>query len=176
MPTSRHPVWELYNEYRTMRLNAKYYSIQLKKAIKWNRLTEGLVALFSSSAIVSWIFTSWGLIAWKILGSLAAMITIYRFYFQKPYDNIVKFERMTTFYKGIEFQLETLCRKIKELRAYDNSLLKDFEEIVIRRQTFAQTYGDTERDEKLLKRLQEEVKRELPVENFYEPEGDINER
>ena len=166
-----HPVWEVYNEYRTMWLNAKYYSIQLQRSIKWNRLTEGLVALFSSSAIVSWIFTSWGLITWKILGSLAATITIYRFYFQKPYDNIVKFERMTTFYKGIEFQLETLCRKIKELRNYDASLLKDFEEIVVRRQTFAQTDGDLGRDEKLLKKLQEEVKRELPVETFYVPEG-----
>lgn len=170
MPT-RHPVWEVYNEYRTMRLNTKYYSIQLKRSIRWNKLTEGLVALFSSSAIVSWIFTSWGLIAWKILGSLAAIITIYRVYFQKPYDNIVKFERMTTFYRDIEFQLETLCRKISELRAYDNSLLKDFEEIVVQRQTFARTDGDLGRDEKLLKKLQEDVKRELPVENFYEPEG-----
>lgn len=78
---------------------------------------------------------------------------------------------MTTFYRDIEFQLETLCRKISELRAYDNSLLKDFEEIVVQRQTFARTDGDLGRDEKLLKKLQEDVKRELPVENFYEPEG-----
>lgn len=155
-----------------MRLNVKYYLVKLKQANTWNKVTEWLIGICSSSAIIAWVSTPWGLTIWKVLGSLAVLLVVYRNFVLKPYDNIMMFERRVTFYRGVEFQLETVCRKIRELRVYNDSLRKDFEEIIVRRQTFAQTDGDSVGNKKLLQRIQEEVNRELPLEYFYEPEGD----
>src|SRR5690606_5566481 len=107
----RHPVWNVYDEYRTARLNVKYYSCQLAVLQKRNFWVEVVLAASSSSAIAGlWLFqTLAGVVVWKMLGSVAAVLAIYQ-PLAKLTEHIRNLEERITAYRGLELDLERLTR------------------------------------------------------------------
>ena len=164
------PVWNVYDEYRTAKLNVKYYSYKLLRATKCNFIGELLLAISSSSSIGGlWLFESWldGFL-WKALGTVAAFLAVYRTV-AKPSENIRKLEQRVTAYRSMEFDLERLSRNISDNKNYDEGMKRQFNSIMNRKQAFVLSYVDPETDDDLHEKCTAEVNRELPAENFFIP-------
>jgi len=168
----RHPVWLVYDEYRTTRLNVKYYSSKLARARKVNLGIEIIIALSSSSAVAAtWLVsTAPGERAWALLGSLAAVLAVYRVT-AKTSDRLQALEQRVTSYRALEFDLQGIVREIARHGTYDAALESRFDSILDRRKNLALSYNDPPPDERLLRRCFEQVKRELPADRFPVPQG-----
>ncbi|MCK9420359.1 MAG: hypothetical protein M0R70_13360 [Nitrospirae bacterium] len=74
----QHPVWDIYDEYRTARLNARINEYHLANYKKWNFLVEFTLALTASSSVASFWF--WqdapGQTVWKYLSVLTAVLAV----------------------------------------------------------------------------------------------------
>lgn len=46
-------VWDIYDNYRTARLNVKYHCIRLERLEKWNSVLEILVAITAPGSVIS---------------------------------------------------------------------------------------------------------------------------
>ena len=75
---NEHPVWDVYNEYRTARFSVRYYEKQLANLRRKNFFIEFILAASVSSGVVGlWLWeTAVGGIIWKILVTLAAILAI----------------------------------------------------------------------------------------------------
>lgn len=164
----RHPVWDLYDMLRTMKLNVKYYKEKQRRISKFNSTTELLLAILSSSAAAAWLNSNWGLVAWKILGSCATVLAVYR-YVNKPSETIKKIENRITFYDTATSELEKLCREITTCGQYNDEIRLRFESLSDRIATFRVSYIDSDKDDELNEKCTEEVNREHPVNSFYIP-------
>lgn len=170
--SSQHPVWAVYDEYRTARLNAKYYTEKLRRTTRSNFLIELLLALSSSSAVAAiWLLqTPVGELAWKVLGPVAAILAVYR-PVAKLSDKLKALEQRVTAYRAIEFDLQALVRRINEAKRYDSPLRSQLYAILERKKNFALSYTDTAIDEPLRRHCYDEVNAELPRDLFFVPEG-----
>lgn len=166
-----HPVWEVYNEYRTARLNVKYYSAKLASLQRRNLWIEWLLAAASSSTVAGlWFFqTMAGEVVWKLLGSVAAMLAVYQ-PIAKLAEQIRRLEERVTAYRGLELDLERLSRKIAHRGAYDDELIQQFEALMDQKGEVVRSYIDPKVDEKLQEKCEAEVLDELPVSRFLVPE------
>ncbi len=74
-----HPVWDVYDLYRTARLNVCYYSTKLNRFQSYNFLIEITLAITASSSAVAALWF-WehpvGEIVWKILGVISALLAV----------------------------------------------------------------------------------------------------
>jgi hypothetical protein len=164
------PVWNVYDEYRTAKLNVKYYSYKLANATKWDFHVSLILAISSSSSISGlWLLEKWqNGILWKGLGAIAAFLAVYRTV-AKSSESIRKLEQRVTAYRAIEFDLERLTRDISENKSYDEEMKRKFNSIMDRKQAFVLSYVDSEKNDDLNIKCACEVNRELPVENFFIP-------
>ena len=168
-----HPVWDVYDLYRTARLNVKYFSGRLNKLQRLNFWMEFiLAATASSSAIAAFALwqTSIGGKVWQILGALAAILAI-----MKPLLNLTekirKIEEVITGYRVLENDLKKIEVLIRQRKAYDKELSDKFLAALDRMDELIIRYTESSEDEKLKKRCQDEVLHELPPDHFYIPEG-----
>ena len=166
-----HPVWEVYNEYRTARLNVKYYSSKLGTLQRRNFWIELTLALTASSGIAGlWVFETWlGGYAWKAAGTVAAVLAVYR-PVARLSEGIRRIEERVTAYRGLELDLERLCRDIRRRGQYDSELRDRFDAVMDRKGDVVRSYIDTQIDEPLRESCESQVNQELPVEGFFVPE------
>lgn len=169
-----HPVWDVYDLYRTTRLNVKYFSARLSRLQRINFWMEFiLAATASSSAIAAFALwqTSIGGKVWQALGALAAVLAI-----MKPLLNLTekirKIEEVITGYRVLEYDLKKIAVAVSQRKAYDKELSDKFSNSLDRMAELAIKYNESSEDKKLKKKCQEEVMKELPPEHFYIPEGE----
>jgi hypothetical protein len=168
-----HPVWDVYDLYRTARLNVKYYCGRLSKLQRLNFWMEFILAATASSSAIA-AFALWqtqlGGKVWQILGALAAVLAI-----MKPLLNLTekirKLEEIITGYRILEHDLKKLEVSIRQKGAYDKELYDKFVAALDRMDSLVIKYTESSEDKTLKKRCQAEVMAELPSERFYIPEG-----
>ena len=167
-----HPVVDVYNQYRTARLNVRYLEAELKRRRKYVFWVEFLIAVSaSSSAATAWFFQgAIGSILWKALSGLTALLTIAK-PLLKLSDKIRRGEEMLVGYKALDFDLERLTISIRERKAYDDELKKQFAVALEKKGRLMQADKESEPDEALLNECYEKVLRELPEDSFYVPEN-----
>jgi hypothetical protein len=167
-----HPVWDVYDLYRTARLNVKYYCGRLNKIQRLNFWMEfALAATASSSAIAG--FTLWkttiGGWVWQVLGVIAAILAI-----MKPLLNLSekmrKLEEIVTGYRVLEHDLRKIEVAIRQRRIYDKELYEEFLEALDRMDNLVMKSVESSEDKILKKKCQDEVLIELPSRHFYIPE------
>ena len=75
---TKHPVWDVYDEYKTARLNVRYYEKKVSRLRHRNLLIEIVLALSVSSGVAGlWLWeTAVGGIIWKVLTTLAAFLAV----------------------------------------------------------------------------------------------------
>lgn len=74
-----HPVWGVYDLYRTARLNVKYYAARMHRLEQINFWMELFIAVTAPSSAITglWFWdTQIGGILWKSLGMVAAVAAI----------------------------------------------------------------------------------------------------
>lgn len=166
----RHEVWEVYDELRTARLNTKYYSCVLDRRVTQNFWVEFTLAASASAGVAgAWVFSSpQGQLAWKILGSVSAVLAVYRAVAGLS-EEIRKLERRVTAYRELEFAWEAVCRRVRAERAYSRASKRLFEAALEQKQRLITSYVDPKPRRTIVERCYREVQTELPADSFYIP-------
>jgi hypothetical protein len=168
-----HPVWDVYDEYRSARLNVKYYSGRVHWLSRVNIVMEFMIAAFASSSAVAG-FTLWnsetGKVAWQILAGIAATLAILKPLLRLT-EKIKLLEETIAGYRVLEHDLRTIEISIKQRRTYDNKLRVRFAAALDRMGALAAKNDENHVDRRLKRRCQMEVAKELPASSFYIPTG-----
>lgn len=169
-----HPVWQVYDEYRTARLNVKFYSYKLYRVSMINKTFEILLAISAPSSAVAglWFWNyAYGQIAWKYLGILTAFVAVLKPIFSLQ-NSIKKYEEVLAGYQGLEYDLFKIKVQIENREVYDEELKSDYCKALDRKRELVIKEPEVSGDKShknLLERLQNEVNEELPASRFYIP-------
>lgn len=169
--SASHPVWNVYDLYRTARLNVKYYSARLTYLERLNLRMELILGICAPSSVVAGLFfwdTPIGSEIWKILGIIAAVVAV-----SKPLlkltGKIKQFEEIITGYQILEHDLFVIKISIEEKQSYDKSLQKEFKKALERKKVLVTKCPEHREYKKLKNRCTLEVNQELPVDIFFIP-------
>lgn len=168
---SRNPAWDLYDEYRTARLNAKYYTCLLRRLIRRNFWVEWILAATAPTSAIAvlavWEFPA-GKAAWGLLATTAGVLAVYK-PLGKLTDRIRQLEERVTKYRAIEFELKNIATEMRASGKYSASAQDQLREAVRKKEELALSYTDPSLDSALIRRCQDEVNKESPANRFYIP-------
>jgi hypothetical protein len=167
-----HPVWAVYDKLRTARLNVKYYGARLHRIERTNLAIEYiLLATAPSSAIAGlWFWnTEAGKTVWQSLGVLAAIAAV-----AKPPLNLTKrikdYEGILVGYRTLEYDLMEIKTLIEQRGKFDQTLQSEFKKALQREKTLVAKTPETRENKRVKKACEQEVRQELPAEQFFVPE------
>ena len=177
--TSRHPVWEVYDELRTAKLNVMYYSHLLMRAERWAKGIDVFLALTAPGSAISalWLWsTPKGRVAWAVIGFAVAVVASIKPFLGLP-ERIKKFEKLVTGYRGLEFDLHALSRLIRRDGQYGEGHVSLFNVAIERRRELVHLEPMNPQNDALVRKLEARIGDTLPPSSFYVPEsGRENER
>jgi len=166
-----HPVWDVYDLYRSAKCYTLYYSIKLNRYIWTNSFVEIILAITTSSSVVGslWLWnTAAGQHIWKYLLVVSAFLAV-----SKPIirltDKIRKYEEILIGYRALEHDLMKITIQINQSMKYEKIHRSKFLESIDRQGKLVQKSPEIKIDEKLLKVCQLRIEKELPVESFFVP-------
>lgn len=167
-----HSVWAVYDLLRTARLNTKYYSAridELKNRQFW--LDLALAVSAPSSAVAGLWFWEYpaGEAAWKVLAVVTAVVAVVKPLLQYG-SKIQTMEEVLSGYKALDHDLYTLQLEIQREGSYTTQLQGQFKEALARKGVLVGREVEHTEDKELKRRLEEEVREELPAEGFFVPE------
>lgn len=169
---SHHPVWDVYDQLRTSRLNVKYHAGLLRKYRRINFWLELILAISApTSAVAGLVFwkTEIGAVLWRVFAVIAALVAV-----AKPLlgvaNKIAKLEEILVGYKSFEHDLQCLTIAINQERKYAEVNQQRFSELLEKKRELITRNKVEIRDKRLLRICQQEVRSELPPESFFIPE------
>jgi hypothetical protein len=168
----RHPVWDVYDEYRTTLFHVKQHRLRIDHLKRFKRWTDIALAVFTpSSAITSFLFwqSTYGKLSWNILISCAAVMAIAK-PLLKTDEEIQQLIRSLGGYTMLLHELDDLRIKIRQEGSFNESVKNEFARIRSNkakwyRYTTLITLSKRQKD-----RLFNEVLTEAPVNRFFVPE------
>jgi len=167
-----HPVWSVYDKYRTARLNVKYYSRRMELAERWNFALELVLLVTAPSSAVAglWFWNAdFGKIAWQYLGVIAAFAAVL-----KPFlaltKRIKEYESVLSGYRILEFDLMEIKSLIEQKQKYDAALQSEFKKALQRERTLVGKTPETRESQKIKSQCESEVLQELPASSFFVPQ------
>lgn len=169
-----HPVWNIYDQLKTARLNVLYYEEKLcssETTQMWMQII--LAATVPSSAIAGFkVWDFWiGEYAWEFLIYFSSLIAFIQPFLGLPKKS-KKYDELVTGYKILFYDLQDIRQKIEEDQAYTNTHKKLFKAAKDRRKKLEVQETGIKVDKKLRKKCQDAVSVELPGKQFYIPNED----
>jgi hypothetical protein len=169
--SKEHPVWYVYNGYRTARLNVKYYSTRLHRIELMNKAMELCIAITAPGSGFAKLFSdSVPPYLWQVLLFTASVAAILKPVL-KFQDKIKKYQSVLNGYRGLEYDLVEIKESISQKQAYDKKLQSDYIKALKRERDLEQDDPETTHDRALIIKCQAEVNRELPPEEFFVPKN-----
>jgi len=168
--TRDHPVWDVYNELRTARLNVKCLECKIKSLRRKALALEIVMAVSGTSSIGGFWFlqNQLGTTIWKGLGAVAVVIGAIKHLF--PFgDRLVKKERLAAGYRMLEHELQCVRVCIKERGAYDAAARSEFQIALRNKRELIGQSDDEPCSKRLIKKCRISVENELPETDFYIP-------
>ncbi len=167
-----HPVWHVYDELCTAKLNLYYYRGILGRARRWQTVCEVLMAASGSTGVAGlWLFnTGPGAVVWKALASVTALIAVYQSV-TRPSERIRRLETQTTGWAQLEHSLADLRRRIHEQGRYDGALQAELKGILDGKLSIIADVSETHVDDAMRQACFDQVKKELPPHVFFVPES-----
>ncbi len=164
------PVWDVYDELRTARLNIKYLQTTIRRLNSWNTFFEILIAVTTSSTVAGFSFwkTAYGGGIWTAVGVVAAISSVIKPILKFP-ERIGRKEELLASYHILDHDLNTICIEIKHEKKYDDGLYKQFLRALDRKAELVKQDAASGVDERLRIRCREAVEQELPADSFYIP-------
>jgi hypothetical protein len=167
-----HPVWDVYDQFRTARLNAKYFSCRAASLERWNFWLElVLAATATGSAIAGFTFwqTRLGQPIWQSLMVAAALGALVKPLLRLT-ERVKTAQEAAGAYRGVEYDLRRIEVAIKQSRTYDRPLQERFANVLERMSEVAtKDHGHLRVNKRLLTKCQAEVENELPSTHFFIP-------
>ncbi|HEX8397866.1 MAG TPA: hypothetical protein VF644_10600 [Pyrinomonadaceae bacterium] len=169
-----HPVWNVYDDYRTALLNVKIQKAELKRLRKINFFIEIPLAITASATITGlWIWgTAYGGYIWKILGLISAFLAVLKPLLKFP-EKIQQRGEMLADYSSIEYELEKIKTLISQEREYSKKLKEQYLKTIDKKQQIKAKHTGIkylEINPEIKRLCTEEVKKEHPASSFYIPE------
>lgn len=172
----QHPVWDVYNEYRTARLNVKLTNKKLVNLKRYNFFIEVLLAITAaSSGLASVIVSLWffkiaiGEYIWKILIGLTAVIAVIKPFLKLP-ERIQNESELFTEIKSLDHDFRTLIILINQCKKYDDDLKTQFFKLLDKKGNIEKKSTAEYVKKRLKVRYEQEVMQELPSDKFFIPE------
>ncbi|CAG9247835.1 hypothetical protein [Paraburkholderia unamae] len=172
MGRENHPVWAVYDKLRTAHLNVRYYSERLRRLERWDMAMDvALVIAAPTSAVAGlWFFkTDMGKHVWQAFGTFAAFVAAIRPAIQFR-RTLKAYETTISAYQALEYDLETIRRKIEQRGIYDEELKSDFLRALERQRHIDISSPDKIANSRLLKSCTTAVLTEMPASAFFVPE------
>lgn len=171
MEVKNHPVWDLYNEYRTARLNKLYFGKQLTVLKRRNLRIDIFLAATASSGIAGlWFWGTFsGGIIWKGILTIAALLAVI-----KPLVNLAgqiqQMNELLSQWRLYEIDLYVLILRVKQHKSYDNEIQNCFISMMEAKKGIIQKEPLEGENDKLRGRCYNQVNEELSFNDFYIPE------
>ena len=171
MGRENHPVWGVYDLWRTAKLNVKYYSHILNSIQNTNLFVEVILAASTSSALAAlWLWeTNIGGIAWKVLLGVAAVLSILKPLLRFP-TKIKLMEPALSGYRLLEHDCEDLINKITQSKAYNNEHVEQFNEIFNRKRVLIKDSPIIKEKKRIKRKYEQEIEENLEDYNYFIPE------
>jgi hypothetical protein len=166
-----HPVWRVYDEYRSTKLSIKYYCCLYESIGRRNLGLEVMIAITASGSALAGLTvwqTDWGKPLWQVLAVIVATLAV-----AKPllkYDQrIQQLQELIVGHRMIEHRLKKLTISIEERRRYDTELQKEFAAILDEVGSLATKCLVEPIKEKIRRHCRQQVEAELPASHFFVP-------
>lgn len=168
--SKNHPVWNLYNEWRTARLNVKCLQTKIASLRRCNSFVEISLAIASTSSIGGfWFFQNVvGGYIWKSIGALAVVLTVLKPIF-KFNERIRKKQEALVGYQTLDHDFNCIAVEVQHHQRYDDELRKEFMKALKRKADLIKKDDGEPIDIKCQQKCEDEVDREMPVDSFYVP-------
>ena len=171
MRDANNPVWEVYDQLRTARLNVKYYAALLDRVERLKGFTESILLITAPGSAIAGLWF-WGTILgthlWQGLGAVSAVVAVI-----SPALNltgkIARYSVLLSGYRALEHDLLEIKIDISQSMQYDESNKRDLEKAVGRKGMLSAQSPDASENKKLVRKCSMEVEAELPVDKFYLP-------
>lgn len=165
-----HSVWNVYDQFRTIVLNEKYYSRRIVFFERINFWLEIVIAISTSTAIAKFTIlqSEAGSIVWSIIAGLAVVLAVIK-PFLKLTDRIKRIENVLTKYRLLKHEYGILKIDISEKKNYSEDHKKVFRELLLKEKELVEKQPENNVSNKLRKKCQQEVIKEYPVNNFFIP-------
>lgn len=170
MQRDHHPVWPLYDEIRTARLNKKVLGLEICRLASRILWTEIVIGITTSSSIGGLWFlqTIWGAWLWKLLGVVAVVIMVLKPILKYQDEKEAK-EALLIGYSLFEDQLSDISREIQTRQVYDDGLKEFFRRAMQKKKDLIESGVNSRITREEIDALQNEVEQELPGDRFYLP-------
>jgi len=166
-------VWQVYDLWRTARLNYKYFCVMLRRVQNESKLFEILIAITAPGSALAGLFlwnTPIGRNAWMALLVVAAIFGFLKPWFQHG-ERIAKYEKLVSGYQTLDHDMARLASSIERDQGYLPAHQDRFREAFERKGVLVQAEAETRIRKRVRRKCQEEVLKELPIDNFYIPPG-----
>jgi hypothetical protein len=170
--SKQHLIWEVYDNYRTARLNAKYYGARLVLFERLNTGSEIAMAVTAPGSVISgfWFLkTDTGLALWQIIAGCTAIIGLVKPFFRLTH-RIKMYEQTLSGYRALEHDIYDVILQIMNDDGYSPAVKKMFEAARKKLKNLVTSSPEQKVDQKLVEKLTNEVIAELPTKSFYFPE------
>ena len=170
MDTQNHPVWNLYDEMRTARLNVKCLEAEVRSLRGWNNLFEVTIAISATSSISGFWFLQnlVGGYIWKTVGAIAVIVTILKPVLRFA-DKARHKQELLASYKILDHDLHCVCLEVRHQKRYDDEHHKELVKALKRKAELVKKSDDSSLSVKVRRECEEQVRKELPVDSFYIP-------
>lgn len=168
---ANHPVWDVYDEYRTARFNVHYHQRKFVRLRRNNLIIELVLALSVSSGVAGlWLWeTAVGGAIWKGLTTLAAFLAVIKPLI-KLSDQLQKRSEVLTKWRLLDDGLQQLTLEISQYREYNEKMRDSLFRLMKTKSTIIKEEPIEDIDEELRKICFEQVNKELPADSFFVPE------
>jgi hypothetical protein len=160
-------VWDVYDEYKTARLNVYYYEKRHNSLRRWNFGIEFFIALSVPSVAGLWIWnTDIGNNIWKVVAILSALLAIIKPLIGLSSQIQQNMETLTQ-WRLLHGEFEKLVTSISQYGKYSDTMRDQFLRLLENKTNIKEPPDDP--NDNLKKKCQEIVNEELDVKRFFIP-------
>jgi hypothetical protein len=161
---------EIYNLYHSAALNKTYYGALLARYQKWNTFLEIVIALTATGSGVSgWAYWQSGALVniWGGITLISALLAVMKPFLQLN-KKVEHYSRLFTGHLDNYLSLGAIVTKLRRRQELTSEMLQQFE---IAEQRFIELSreDDPRPIASILQKCDEQVRKELPDENFWYP-------
>lgn len=165
----------MYDAYRNAAMNEKYYANRITHLTNWNRYYEIILAIGTSTAILSWAvwdINSTAKAFRAVFSGLITLLAIIKPFLKMPED-IEKYSTLHTGYRALYLNLNSIVSTIRRKSAVTSEVQQLFD--AAQEQYRSLALNDAVNiNQKILEQCQRQVIREIPVESLWYPPRQAN--
>jgi len=170
---SDHPIWQLHDFRKTVRLNWRFYQRELRQWRRWNNISEFVIAATASGSAIAGLTVLWqdgaGKNVWLGLSILAAVLSTLK-PILKTSKRIETLVKVTKEYAMLDGQCESLAMDCEHNQTYADRHYQHLKKMMKKRNELKATMADEKVNSTVIEELQDQVNRELPADQLYVPQ------